>query len=250
MDSTEYNKMYLLEETNWWYSGRRWLILKAVGQLHKRFSDKSMRILDAGCGTGINLRYLQTYGDAYGLDISKEALEFSRIRGLSPLICGSVDKLPLKKEFFDLVVALDVIEHIQDDVSAIRELNRVLRHDGCLIVTVPAFQFLWSNHDLAVHHKRRYTRSDLRDLLQRGGFIVERATYWNFLLFLPVAAMRLLKRATPSEQNKQTDLAELPAPINKILMGLLWVENSILGWFDLPFGVSVMCVCRKPRDGQ
>jgi len=247
MDSTEYDKMYLLEETNWWYSGRRGLILKAVAQLRKRFSDKSMRILDAGCGTGINLRYLQTYGDVYGLDISKEALEFSRIRGLSPLICGSVDMLPLKSEYVDLVVALDVIEHIQDDVSAIRELNRVLRPGGCLIVTVPAFQFLWSNHDLAVHHKRRYTRSELRDLLRLRGFIVERATYWNFFLFLPVAAMRMLKRASLSQRNKQTDLVELPTNINRIMHGLLSVENCILGWFDLPFGVSIMCVCRKAR---
>jgi SAM-dependent methyltransferase len=250
MDSSEYDKMYQLEETNWWYSGRRRLILKAVARLHKKHSDKSMNILDAGCGTGINLRYLPAYGDAYGLDISKEALEFSRIRGLSSLICGSVDSLPLKNEFFDLVVALDVIEHIQEDLTAVRELNRVLRPGGSLIVTVPAFQFLWSNHDLAVHHKKRYTRSELRDILGLGGFIVERATYWNFFLFLPVAVMRMLKRATGSQRNKQTDLAELPAPINSILNGLLWVENSILGWFDLPFGVSVMCVCRKPRDGQ
>lgn len=250
MDSSEYDKMYQLEETNWWYSGRRRLILKVVAQIHKKYSDKSMNILDAGCGTGINLRYLLDYGDAYGLDISNEALKFSRIRGLSSLICGSVDRLPLTNEFFDLVVALDVIEHIQEDLTAIRELNRVLRPGGSLIVTVPAFQFLWSNHDLAVHHKRRYTRSELRDILGLGGFIVERATYWNLFLFLPVAAMRMLKRATSSQRNKQTDLAELPAPIDRILRGLLWVENSILGWFDLPFGVSVMCVCRKPRDGQ
>lgn len=250
MDSSEYDKMYQLEETNWWYSGRRRLILKVVAELYKNYSDKSMNILDAGCGTGINLRYLLDYGDAYGLDISNEALKFSRIRGLSSLICGSVDRLPLTNEFFDLVVALDVIEHIQEDLTAIRELNRVLRPGGSLIVTVPAFQFLWSNHDLAVHHKRRYTRSELRDILGLGGFIVERATYWNFLLFLPVAIMRLLKKATTSEQNKQTDLVELPAPMNGLLKALLRVENGILGWFDLPFGVSVMCVCRKPRDGQ
>ena len=250
MDSSEYEKMYQLEEANWWYSGRRGLVLSEVARLHKRFPNKSMKILDAGCGTGINLKYLQTYGDAYGLDISEEALEFSRIRGLTPTICGSMDKLPLKSGFFDLVVALDVIEHIQDDISAINELNRVLRPGGYLIVTVPAFQFLWSNHDLAVHHKRRYTRSELSDLIRLGGFRIERATYWNFFLFLPVAAMRLLKRATLSERNRQTDLAELPGPINRIMHGLLLVENRISGRFDLPFGVSIMCVCKKARESQ
>jgi SAM-dependent methyltransferase len=250
MDSTEYNKMYLLEETNWWYSARRGLILRVVSRLQSGLSYKSMRILDAGCGTGINLRYLQAYGDAYGLDLSKEALKFSRMRGPSPLVCGSVDMLPLKNDLFDLVVALDVIEHIQDDISAVHELNRVLRPDGCLIVTVPAYQFLWSDHDIAVHHKRRYTRLQLRDLLQMGGFIVERATYWNFLLFLPIAAMRLLKRATHIKENKQTDLVELPGQINGLLEALLEIENGIIGWFDVPFGVSVMCVCRKAKEGQ
>lgn len=250
MDLLEYEKMYQLEESNWWYTGRRNLIIKAIGKFLNGSGDKQLQILDAGCGTGINLRYLKAYGKAYGLDISKEALKFSSIRGSSPLICGSLDKLPLNSEQFDLVVALDVIEHIQDDLSAIRELNRVLRPGGCLIVTVPAFQFLWSNHDLAVHHKRRYTRSELCDILQRGGFSIKRATYWNFFLFLPVAVMRMFKRSTLCKQENKTDLVELPAPINQIMHGLLQIENSILDRLDLPFGISVICVCRKFCEGQ
>ena len=137
--------MYQLEESNWWYAGRRDLIIKAVEKFRDESGDKTLQILDAGCGTGINLRYLSAYGKACGLDISKEALKFSCIRGPSALICGSLDKLPLKNKQFDLVVALDVIEHIQDDLTAVLELNRVLRPGGCLIATVPAFQFLWSN---------------------------------------------------------------------------------------------------------
>lgn len=245
MNLLEYEKMYQSEESNWWYTGRRDLIMKAVRKFRDTSEDKSMQILDAGCGTGINLRYLKAYGKAYGLDISKEALKFSRIRGPSPLICGSLDKLPLKSKQFDLIVALDVIEHIQDDQAAVRELNRILRPGGCLILTVPAFQLLWSNHDLAVHHKRRYTRSELCDILRLGGFEIKRATYWNFFLFLPVVAMRMLKRATLCKQENKTDLIELPASLNQIFYGLLKVENIILDWLELPLGVSVMCICRK-----
>lgn len=250
MNFSEYKKMYQLEESNWWYAGRRDLIIKAVEKFRDESGDKTLQILDAGCGTGINLRYLNAYGKACGLDISKEALKFSNIRGPSALICGSLDKLPLKSKQFDLVVALDVIEHIQDDQAAVLELNRVLSPGGCLIATVPAFQFLWSNHDIAVHHKRRYTRSEFCNILRLGGFSIKRATYWNFFLFMPVAAMRIFRRSTTCQQENKTDLVDLPSPINQIMHGLLKIENRISEWLDLPFGISVMCVCRKLCEGQ
>jgi SAM-dependent methyltransferase len=206
--------------------------------------------LTAGCGTGINLKYLQILGDVYGLDNSKNALKFSRIRGLHSLVCGSVDKLPFKNELFDLVLALDVIEHMDEDISAVRELNRVLKPGGRLIIAVPAFQFLWTSHDLAVHHKRRYTRSGLLNILRLNGFENEKATYWNFFLFLPVAIVRLLKRFHRSGNAMQTDLAELPSLLNGLLLGIIRIENVILMRFDLPVGISVMCACRKVGDGQ
>jgi SAM-dependent methyltransferase len=250
MDPSEYDKMYSLEEANWWYSGRRDLVLNTATRIDKVLLGKPLRILDVGCGTGINLKYLQDLGDAYGLDISKDALKFSRSRGLPSLICGSADKLPFKDGRFDLVLALDVIEHIDEDIFAVRELCRVLKPGGHLIITVPAFQFLWSGHDQAVHHKRRYTRSELIDILGLGGFENEKATYWNFFLFLPVVAIRMLKRFQRSGDETQTDLAELPSPLNMLLLELLHIENRILKRFDLPFGVSVMCVCRKICEGQ
>ena len=250
MDPSEYDKMYSLEEANWWYVGRRNLVMKMAARADDGLSEKPLRILDAGCGTGINLKYLQILGDVYGLDISKNALIFSRIRGLHSLICGSVDKLPFKNELFDLVLALDVIEHMDEDTSAVRELNRVLKPGGRLIITVPAFQFLWTSHDLAVHHKRRYTRSGLLNILRRCGFENEKATYWNFFLFLPVAIVRLSKRVHRSGNAMQTDLAELPSLLNGLLLGLIRIENVILMRFDLPVGISVMCTCRKVSDGQ
>lgn len=250
MDASEYDKMYHLEESNWWYASRRDLVLKMIALIDNSLLEKPFKILDTGCGTGINLKYLQILGDAYGLDISKDALRFSKSRGLSSLICGSADSLPFKNDLFDLVLALDVIEHIDDDLSAVRELNRVLKPGGRLIITVPAFQFLWSGHDMAVHHRRRYTRSGILSILRLGGFENEKATYWNFFLFLPVATIRLLKRFHRSGDEMQTDLAELPWLINGLLHGLIGIENLILEQIDLPLGVSVMCICRKVIDGQ
>jgi SAM-dependent methyltransferase len=250
MDPSEYDKMYSLEEANWWYAGRRDLVMKVAARADNGLLETPLRILDAGCGTGINLKCLQILGDVYGLDISKNALIFSRIRGLHSLICGSVDKLPLKNELFDLVLALDVIEHMDEDVSAVRELNRVLKPGGRLIITVPAFQFLWTSHDLAVHHKRRYTRSGLLNILRLSGFEIEKATYWNFFLFFPVAMVRLSKKVRRSGNAMQTDLAELPPLLNGLLQRLISIENAILKRFDLPVGISVMCMCRKISDGQ
>ena len=250
MDPSEYDKMYSLEEANWWYVGRRDLVMKLAARFVNRLPEKPLRILDAGCGTGINLKCLQILGDVYGLDNSKNALKFSRIRGLHSLICGSVDKLPFKNGLFDLVLALDVIEHMDEDISAVRELNRVLKPGGRLIITVPAFQFLWTSYDLAVHHKRRYTRSGLLNILRLSRFDIEKATYWNFFLFLPVAIVRLSKRVHRSGDAMQTDLAKLPSLLNGLLRGLISIENVILMGFDLPVGISVICMCRKVSDGQ
>jgi ubiquinone/menaquinone biosynthesis C-methylase UbiE len=245
MDSLEYDKMYQLEESNWWYAGRRDLVLKMADKLSKAFTEKPMNILDAGCGTGINLKYFQTIGDSVGLDISEDALGFSRVRRLPSLVCGSVDRLPFKSKVFDLVLALDVIEHIEDDSSAISEFYRVLRPGGSLIVTVPAFMSLWSDHDLAVHHKRRYALPEVRDILQSGGFRIERASYWNFFLFLPVFAIRRITRFSHSEPKKRTDLVELPPILNDFLLGLLKLESRMIRLFDLPIGISIICICKK-----
>jgi ubiquinone/menaquinone biosynthesis C-methylase UbiE len=221
------------------------LVLKMADQHSRTFTGKPMSILDAGCGTGLNLKYLQTRGDSVGLDISEDALGFSRVRGSTSLVCGSADRLPIKSKVFDLVLALDVIEHIEDDNSAIREFYRVLRPGGWLVVTVPAFMSLWSEHDQAVHHKRRYAMSEILKNLQSGGFKIEYASYWNFLLFMPVFGIRLIKRFSRSESKKQTDLIELPPLINGFLLGLLRLENRIIRQFNLPIGISIICVCKK-----
>ena len=243
MEAAEYEKMYIFEEGNWWYKGRRELLLDIISIIKEELDKAHIKILDTGCGTGLHIKALQRYGDVNGLDFSKEALRFGKSRGNTSLICGSGDRLPFKSSVFDIVCALDVLEHIEDDLSAIREMRRVLSPGGYLILTVPAFQFLWSGHDLAAHHKRRYDKSELLHSLGFCGFRVCRSTYWNFLLFPLVALILLLRK---EEQETVTDLKALPGMANSSLLALLRLEKAMIRKdMSLPVGVSSLCVCRK-----
>jgi ubiquinone/menaquinone biosynthesis C-methylase UbiE len=248
MRDEEYEKMYRFEEKNWWYQGRRELVLDIIHRIKINFNDKQIKILDAGCGTGINLKSFQEYGTVIGLDYSKEALSYCKFRGICALTSGVAESLPLRDETFEIVCALDVLEHIDDDLAAIGELFRVLKEGGILIVTVPAFQFLWSNHDAAMHHKRRYVQRDLIAHLESCGFSVEMCTYWNFFLFVLVALVRLLGKKEP--RCSGAGLQELPIPLNKALIHVLRVERYIIMRnIGLPLGVSILSVCKKdPED--
>lgn len=241
----EYERSHYFEEDFWWYQGRRELILDLINRIEPR--ENVLRILDAGCGTGLNLKYLERYGDGIGLDISPEALKFSKSRGNNALICASADRLPFKSNSFDILCALDLLEHISEDSSTVKEFYRVLKYNGYLIITVPAFQILWSNHDIALQHKRRYNKSDLVNILKLPGIVIEKITYWNSILFPVVALVRLFRKGY--DKDAKTDLKEMPGPLNKILLHLLRFENLIVVKnIALPVGVSILCICRKDRD--
>lgn len=246
MEHAEYEKMYHFEDEYWWYKGRREMVLDTVAIIKQKSKGQPLKILDVGCGTGINLESLKQYGDVYGLDFSRNALRLSRSRGDAQLTLGSGDKLPFVNDNFDLVCALDVIEHIDDDFSALKEFYRVLSPKGYLVLTVPAFQFLWSKHDVAAHHKRRYSKSNLIRALTLCGFFVEKSNYWNCILFPVVAASRLLR----NDENKEitTDIRELPALMNSTLLRILRIERTITKKnMSFPVGVSILSVCRKDR---
>lgn len=150
---------------------------------------------------------------------------------------------------FDLIITLDLLEHL-DDNKILKEFYRALKPTGYLIVTVPAFEFLWSEHDEALHHKRRYNKSHLREILKSNGFITEKISYWNFFLFLPIVAMRLIKRGMRSEEI-ETDVKELPNIVNRFLASVLSIEGRIISYgVNLPFGVSILCVCKKSEGNE
>jgi SAM-dependent methyltransferase len=243
MEQHTYSIMYEVEGTHWWFAGRRRIISSFVEEICREFKDRTPRILDVGCGTGANLELLGQFGDAEGVDVSTDALAFCRARGLQNVRHGAAEKLPYRDGSFDLVTALDVVEHLDDDVAGLSEMRRVLRPDGRALLFVPAFMFLWGVQDDVSNHRRRYTLGGLRRVVREAGFEVERATYANISFFAPILAGRLLMRATglrPASENNINIGA-----LNGVLGRLLGAESSLLRHFNFPFGVSALCVARR-----
>src|ERR1051325_1458610 len=178
-----YSIMYEVEETHWWFVGRRRIIGSFVEKICRELGQVRPRILDVGCGTGANLELLGEYGDAEGVDVSPEALSFWRARGLANVRQGAAEKLPFADESFDLVTGLDVVEHLDDDVAGLKEMHRVLKPGGHPLLFVPAFMFLWGVQDDISNHRRRYTKQGLRRVVEQAGFAVERLPYVNITFF-------------------------------------------------------------------
>jgi len=244
MNIGEYAEMYKLESFYWWFVARRQLLESLVESIARDF--KRPTILDVGCGTGINYSVLSKYGDTFSTDASAEALAFSKSRGTDGLARSHLESLPFANSTFDIVTALDVLEHVDDDLKALDEILRVTAKRGVLVITVPAYGFLWSEHDEALHHRRRYAASELRNKLTNAGFEVERISYYITLLFFPILFMRFIQSVTKKSIQAKTSHIVLPGWLNSLLVGILGFERWLLRWINLPFGVSIVCLARKP----
>lgn len=243
----EYEAMYRLEDVYWWFIARRQL---AVDVLTRELEGRSdARILDVGCGTGSNLAAFAQLGRATGVDMSREALEFCRLRGVETVAYSAIERLPFADGTFDVVTAMDVLEHVDDDLAALEELRRVLRPGGLLLSTVPAYGFLWSEHDEALKHRRRYTAHELRNKLTLRDFAVERTSYFITSLFFPILAMRFHQGLFKKSTYPQTSVRLLPRWVNSSLIGLLGLERRLFRHLNLPFGVSIVALAR-PRSPQ
>jgi SAM-dependent methyltransferase len=249
MDPDYERKTLLMEERHWWYRGRRAIVRQAVDKLAL---GPDAKILDAGCGSGRNMVELAAAGDVYGVDISPYSVEQARSRGLQHVEVGSLTELPVADDEFDLVTSLDVIEHIEDDLAVLRELLRVTRPGGALLVTVPAYPALWSSHDVVNQHQRRYTRRTLLDVAGAAGWRPEHTTHFNALLLPPAAAYRAIDRlrAARSRNGKdhdETHLDATPQWANGLLEKALLAEASLLrrGARRIPAGLSLMAILRK-----
>lgn len=238
-----YAILYEVEGTHWWYRGRRRIISSFVKEICSRIKDRRPQILDVGCGTGANLVMLGEFGDAHGIDVSHDALSFCKERGLNRVRHGAAEELPYEDGTFDLVTALDVVEHLDDDAAGLREMRRVLRPDGRILLFVPAFMFLWGLQDEVSNHRRRYTLPQLLRVVREAGFEVERATYANITFFLPILLVRKFMRATGIRTDTENSIG-IPA-LNGVLGRVLGAESSLLRRMNLPFGVSALCVARK-----
>lgn len=237
------------EARHFWFRGFRRFIRPLIGRAARGRSD--LRALDCGCGTGANLDLLSPFGSACGFDLSVAGLRLGRESGRTTLARASVTAAPFMSGVFDLVTSFDVLYALEDpdERAAVREMYRLLRPGGCLLVNVAAMPALRGDHSVLSHEKRRYTRTSLRRLLESGGFEILRLTYSNATLVLPLLALRGLHRwrGLAAEADATGEIAVPPAPINAALTALLAFESLWLRWFDAPFGSSLVCLARKPE---
>jgi len=248
MYEAEYEAMYRLEKSYWWYVARRALTAELLANEVKGRSG--MRILDVGCGTGANMQAFAHYGKTTGIDTSMDALEFCRSRGVDTVTLSAAERLPFDDNEFDVVTAMDILEHTDDDLTALRELQRVCRKDGLVVVTVPAYGFLWSEHDEALKHRRRYAAHELRNKLAATGFEIVRTSYFITTLFFPVLAMRILQGIFKHSTHPKTSLYLPPKWINEALIKLLALEQRIFRQVNLPFGVSIVALARPDKPAR
>jgi SAM-dependent methyltransferase len=245
MERDEYQIMYDLENHYWWFVARRNLITEIVRR--EAGEKEGRRIFDVGCGTGANLAAISRYGRSFGVDLANEAIRLCRRRGLKDLAISNMENLAYLSESFDIITALDVLEHIDDDLRAMDELFRICKTGGMLLVTVPAYGFLWSEHDEALHHRRRYAAHELRNKLTVAGFEIERCSYFITSLFFPILFIRILQGIFKNSTHPKTSHVELPGLFSKMIIWLLAMEQWLIRYINLPFGVSIVCTARKPQ---
>jgi SAM-dependent methyltransferase len=243
MKIDEYQKMYELEETHWWFVGKRKIILSLLDKLYTPTTN--LKIMDAGCGTGAVMNYLERYGSVVGVDTSDEALNFCRLRGKGRVYKANITQLPFNDGSYDLVTALDIIEHVAEDGQALRELFRVCKKGGRVTITVPAYNFLWSKHDIALEHRRRYRAKELKKKIENVGFKIEFISHTNIFIFPFALIWRIFGNLLRSRAIPKSDPLPTPLVINKILIGLYSIESMLLKHFSFPYGVSLVCIAKK-----
>jgi SAM-dependent methyltransferase len=236
-------QIHEVEERHWWYRGRR----RIIGELIQRLDlPRGVDILDAGCGSGRNMVELARLGTVTGLDLGDASVAWARMRGAGTVVHGSITEMPLAENSFDLAVCLDVIEHIDDEGRALRELRRVVRPDGILVLAVPAYQWLWSEHDVINHHKRRYTRRALAAVAADAGWYPVWDTYFNAFLLPAAVAHRRLSRLRHSVDEPVSDLQRTPKSLNSVLELPLRLEARVIAsGRRIPAGLSLLMVLRE-----
>lgn len=235
-------KYHEVEIENWWFKSRRRYLLDLL-----RNAPKDSKILDIGCSSGIFLKDLELLGfktaHLFGIDISENAIANCKANGIPNTFVMDAQMINLTEQF-DIIVASDCLEHLEDDRKAIKNWYGLLKTGGEMYVFVPAFQSLWSHHDVVNMHFRRYTNLELRTKLLSEKLSISKSSYWNFSLFLPVYVFRKLSVVFSKNKNKEGQIIE-NAIMNLILFKLLVLENKLLKYVNFPFGVSTFCIAKK-----
>jgi SAM-dependent methyltransferase len=246
----------LEEDKHAWFAGRTRAILKYLdAEVGPPSPGQVRKILDIGSGAGNMAHHLAQFGQVFGIDYNPRPLPVAQQRGM-PVSQGSGNELPFPAAAFDLVALLDTVEHIPDELGVLQECTRVLKPGGKLIVTVPAFMWLWSYNDEINAHERRYTAPELQQKLELCGLYIKRISYNNFFLFPAIAGIRVLRPYNPGLKSPhldqeldvyQVDMEPIPEPANTVLHGVGWLEAEILERGRLPFGTSVIAIAEKAR---
>jgi len=243
MDPTAYEVVHELEEAHWFFVARRRILTRLLDDLMTGVSGTS--ILDVGCGTGATMSLLERYGEVTGIDISSKALAYCQEQGRSRLCLADGQSIPFSDGSFDLVTALDLLEHLEREDAGLREAWRVLKNGGYAVLVVPAYQFLWSGFDEFSGHFRRYTREELKRVVEAVGFEVTKLSYFNTVLFPIVWGVRTMKTLLGRRVSSSSDLATPGGGLNVVLARVFSAENHLISRTDLPFGVSLLCIARK-----
>ena len=243
MNSEEYGCMRAVEDSHWWYRGLHALVLRTLD----RHGSSKTRIVDIGCGTGGMAAQLNPNMLKAALDFNPDALGYCRSRGIRRMLRGDASTLPFADGSADAALILDVLyhKHITEPLAVLREVRRVLMPGGIVVINVPAYQWLYSSHDVAVHTGRRFTRGGINGLLRDAGFQVLESSYWNTALFPAICAVRLLRRWAPPGTS---DVKAGSPLVNKVLGALLALERACMALFPLPFGVSIFVVAIRGSD--
>jgi SAM-dependent methyltransferase len=244
MEAREYERLREHEERYWWHVGRRALFAAVLARGVERDPDRPG--LDIGCGTGRNFELLAPYGRFVGTEITTELYRAGATRPPRPVVIADGESLPFPDASLSICTFFDVLEHVGPEDRFLLEVRRVLGPGGVVLLSVPAYMFLWSDHDVSLRHHRRYVRSTLTDSLTRNGFEVLRMTYAMASILPLVAAYRMMSRALPRRGEPRSSYVATPSVLNRLLVRVLGLEARWLSWGDMPFGTSLFALARKP----
>ncbi|MBA2125887.1 methyltransferase [Hyphomicrobium methylovorum] len=240
MEQFAYREMAEAENAHWWFVGRRKIIESVLAGLEL---PKSASILEVGAGTGGNLSLLQRFGHVQAMELDAYARDFANKRSGVLVVEGRLpDNLPFEEKQFDLICLFDVLEHVKPDVESLKAISRLLKPDGRIVITVPAYQWMWSEHDVTLHHFRRYSVATLQQTLSAAALQSERLTHFNALLF-PLAL--IVRAANSIFKSSRSPGTKMPSPlVNALLLKVFSSERHILRFGGLPFGLSLLAIAK------
>ena len=243
MEENFEKKYHDVETNHWWFKSRRKYLIDLL-----KNSPKDSKILDVGCSSGVFLKDLEELGfnsdNLFGIDISEKAISNSKKNGLTNTFVMDAQNIT-STEKFDIIVASDCLEHLENDTKALNNWKNSLNKNGKMYVFVPAFMSLWSYHDEVNMHFRRYTKNELKSKIENEDLEIIKSSYWNFFLFVPVYVFRKISSIFHQKKSGESDITIGNSFLNNTLLQLLIFENKLLKMINFPFGVSAFCIAKK-----